>query len=327
MAMPEANGTRLPPVRKTLAALREEALVWVIRLRDADARDWQDFEQWMAADGRARDIYWDLAVTDTEVAEALAFPRPEARIGPHARRASHWRAWRTGGAFALAASILLLIFIWYPGEHYAVETRAGELRVVELGDGSKVLLNGSSKITFDRGELRTAHLEFGEARFSVAHDADTPFRVHAGEAELIDLGTVFSVTRAEDGLHIAVAEGAVRYRAGRVTRDLMAGDTLYIGRDGQPVAGSVDPADVAAWAGGRLVYDGASIASVAADLARATGLTVSVDGAAASRSFSGGFGLGERDSETVQRAARLMGLVAHPSGGGWILKASASDAQ
>ncbi|AJA08514.1 hypothetical protein SKP52_07975 [Sphingopyxis fribergensis] len=309
--------------RKTFETLRDEALGWIIRLREGDATDWQAFEQWMAGDPRAADIYWDLAADDADVADALLQDRPIVPTAAQPARTAK-AMWLGGGVLALAASLLLLLFLPGPTVTYSVETAPGQTRSIPLSDGSEILLNGGSKIQLDRENPRRARLADGEGRFTIAHDETRPFIVEVGEASLTDLGTVFSVTRQGGELRVAVAEGAVRYSRGGISRDLAAGDTLRIGRDGRLVAGEIEPADVAAWADGRLAYGSVDVAAVAADLSRATGLDVSADPAVARRPFSGGFALGKRDAETVRRAASLMGLRIRAKGKGWILEAPAS---
>ncbi|QHL90470.1 hypothetical protein GVO57_06010 [Sphingomonas changnyeongensis] len=76
-----------------------------------------------------------------------------------------------------------------------------------LADGSRVDLNGGTRIALDRGNPRFARLERGEALFTIVHDEARPFEVHAGDAVLRDLGTVFDVVREPDRLRVAVAEG------------------------------------------------------------------------------------------------------------------------
>lgn len=311
---------------KTPAMLREEALGWIIRLREGEEADWREYEAWMAADPRAADIYWSMAAADADIADALSQPRPATPILT-APVQTPKRRWFAGAALAMAASILLLLFVMPAGGGQTIETRPGQTRDMTLDDGSRIILNGGSRIELDRRDPRNVRLAAGEARFTVTHDAKKPFRVHVGDAVLVDLGTVFSATMQDGELRVAVADGAVRYKRGDIARDLAAGDTLWIGRDGRPVIGRIDPADVAPWAEGRLAYTAANAGTVAADLSRATGLAISVDPVIAGRSFSGGFALGNRDLATVRRAASLMGLAVRAHGDGWILEAPASGSK
>lgn len=64
-----------------------------------------------------------------------------------------------------------------------------------LSDGTKVWLNSTSKIRFPfafTGQYREVYIE-GEAYFEVQQDAGKPFMVHAGQADVLVLGTAFNV--------------------------------------------------------------------------------------------------------------------------------------
>lgn len=310
---------RNPPA-KPVERIREEALDWVIRLRGGGAADWEAFAAWMESDTRAPAVYWSLADADAGVAEALSAPRPAVALPPPVRSAPGRRHWLTGGIVALAASILLILVLRPESAGYRVVTAPGETREVALETGSDLLLNGGTEVLLDRRRPREVRLVRGEARFTVAHDASRPFRVQVGDAELVDLGTRFAVTHDRGRLTVAVAEGRVRYSAGNLRRDLSPGDILEVDAKGRAIAGRVDPGDVAAWAEGRLVYNRADAARVAADLSRTTGLEIAVAPGVADKPFSGGLRLGARDAGTVRRAASLMGLTVRRQGTGWILE-------
>jgi hypothetical protein len=72
----------------------------------------------------------------------------------------------------------------------------GKKTQVELADGTKVWLNGGSRIAFPSafvGKVREVYLE-GEAYFEVAHIQVQPFIVRANEVQVKVLGTCFTVT-------------------------------------------------------------------------------------------------------------------------------------
>jgi transmembrane sensor len=103
---------------------------------------------------------------------------------------------------AAAASILLFWFIFRTSEptgikpiNNTVSTKAGDKANITLPDGSKVWLNGDSKITYNddfRNNIREVHL-FGEAFFEVAKDKTKPFIIHTRMINLKVLGTAFNV--------------------------------------------------------------------------------------------------------------------------------------
>ncbi|WP_204309887.1 FecR family protein, partial [Klebsiella michiganensis] len=70
-------------------------------------------------------------------------------------------------------------------------TAAGERREVALTDGSKMILNGDTRVAMI--DARHAELIEGEALFEVRHDAAHPFIVKTGDVTLEDAGTVFNV--------------------------------------------------------------------------------------------------------------------------------------
>lgn len=71
----------------------------------------------------------------------------------------------------------------------------GQIVNYNLADGTKVWLNGGSKLTYPerfRGKLREVTLE-GEAYLEVAHDAKKSFIIHTGAIKTQVLGTSFNV--------------------------------------------------------------------------------------------------------------------------------------
>ncbi len=76
-------------------------------------------------------------------------------------------------------------------------TAHGEQGVRQLPDGSVLHLNTDSEVTvrYSHGE-RLVELERGEALFQVAHDDQRRFRVAAGEAGVLAVGTRFDVYRS-----------------------------------------------------------------------------------------------------------------------------------
>lgn len=302
--------------------LQQDALDWLIRLRHADAADWAAFDAWLGADSAHADAYWRLAAADADIAAALSQPMPAAEVIPFA-------APRTRRNFAapllpIAASVALAVGLWWtlspgvaPRADTVIETRPGELREASLPDGTHVALNGDTRLTIDGADPRKVRLDRGEVRFAVVHRPDAPFIVSAGTAQLHDIGTVFDVVRDGTAVRVAVAEGAVLYREDRISLRLNPGDSLTRPANGPIRTARIAPADVAAWRTRRLVYDQAPLELVAADLARATGVPVTLDAGLAGRRFSGGLRLGAQPDAVIARAAGLMEVRARREGTGW----------
>jgi transmembrane sensor len=125
---------------------------------------------------------------------------------------------------AMAAAILLLVAaatIWSmrDGERFGLpktyRTARAEQRVQQLPDGSVLHLNTDSAITvrYSRGE-RIVDLDRGQAFFEVAHEDPRRFRVQAGPAAVVAVGTQFDVYRKSRSVLVTVAEGTVAVFAG-----------------------------------------------------------------------------------------------------------------
>jgi transmembrane sensor len=79
------------------------------------------------------------------------------------------------------------------------ETRHGEQQTHRLADGSVLHLNTDSAVTVRvSGQQRLVELTSGEVAFEITHDLERPFRVLAGSAEVVDLGTRFDVRLRHD---------------------------------------------------------------------------------------------------------------------------------
>jgi len=167
-------------------------------------------------------------------------------------------------------------------------TGVGQRSIIRLPDSSTVVLGPLSTLRYVHGPSRREMQLIGVARFQVTHDASHPFVVRTGSAETVDLGTEF-VVRAYRGepLEVAVASGSVAVKA---THGNTSAATLRAGQIGTMTADGVitvqsgaDTEARTAWADGRLVFDDASLASVAVELERWFGVRVEVRDSAIAR--------------------------------------------
>lgn len=126
------------------------------------------------------------------------------------RRAARW-PWAALGVAASFGLIALVFAFWRtPVETNAFETEIGENRSVTLGDGSIIALGGDTRIEVAMSEdVRAVELTRGEALFKVAKDSARPFKVRAGDATIIAVGTEFNVERDSDRAVVSVTEGRV----------------------------------------------------------------------------------------------------------------------
>jgi len=90
-------------------------------------------------------------------------------------------------------------------------TSIGEVKNVQLPDGSAVTLNTNSKITVDYNtSYRSINLLHGEAQFDVATEKTRPFTVSAGTKSFTALGTIFNIQKNNElDMELIVNEGEV----------------------------------------------------------------------------------------------------------------------
>ena len=123
-------------------------------------------------------------------------------------------------AIASAAIVIAMIMVWSPGEKQqpltssTVSTTTGEQKTLELPDGSKVILNSNSTLSYDNRfgvEKRNVRLQ-GKAFFHVVKDAAKPFCVQTNNFKTLVLGTSFYVDgdSASNRYSVKLLEGRVR---------------------------------------------------------------------------------------------------------------------
>ncbi len=232
-------------------AIDNEAIDWLIRQRDEQFRDWPAFEAWLSASPDHLAAYAGMAGADRELDDLLpllAWPAiSEAVPGEIRPTRRYW----LGGAIAASLAVAVGTWSFWPARDvYAVRTAAGERRTVQLA-GSRIELNGATKLTLDRRDPRFASLDRGQAVFIVTHDKAHPFRVESADATLLDAGTTFEVTRDDDGLDVAVSEGLVIFNPDSQAIRVPAGQRLVDAKGSATIAvAAIKPSDVGAWRDG-----------------------------------------------------------------------------
>ena len=305
-------------------AVLDAAIAWRARLAApaASDADWAAFTGWLEANPAHGDAYDRVALAELDYADALAAAPAIAAPASNDNEAVPW--FRRHGFMAIAASAVLALvampFLTGGRDLETFQTRPGETRTIALNDGSRIELNGGTKIALDRKDERFARLESGEAAFTIRHDAANPFLLLAGTSELVDVGTLFNVRSDAAGFEVAVAEGAVRYNPDDEAVLIAAGNQLVVtANDARPVVSATEPGSVGSWRIGRLSYRNASISRIALDLSRAFGALVSVDPKISGRRFSGTIQIDREQGITMRKVENLLGVRATPNRDGWRL--------
>ena len=296
--------------------IEDEALAWVVRVRDRTFDEWDAFETWLAAAPAHAEAYHRLANEDRDLDEILAPPAPPAMAPVHrSHRKWAWPAAGTAAAALLVGTIAMRLPVLGP-QLYEVATQAGERRALTLKGGTSIHLNGASTLLLDHRNPRFAELKRGEALFTVRHDAARPFAVKVGNDRLVDVGTQFDVVRTANEMRVAVAEGAIVFDPDGQKLALNQGDMLRVSAN-VALRSKVAPDQVGAWRDGRFVYAGEPLSRVAEDLSRYAGARVEVSPDLAAQPFRGVISIA--DPSKLDELGPLFRARVQRTRGGWLI--------
>jgi transmembrane sensor len=292
------------------SAIADQAGEWFVASDEAplDERDSADLVTWFKASPvhveeflGVSAIVRDLKQARTDPEYSLEAVLARARAGedtpvqplwPHvigADRVTPTRRWFSAGVALAASAVLSLgLFSWWnlrPTSHVPVpggtaalhfETRHGEQLSRRLADNSVLHLDTDSAVTIQYGaHERLVTLTSGQAVFEVAHERDRVFRVVAGSAEVVDLGTKFDVRLEDDATVVTVVEGRVGVgtssNSGRPRGlvQLNANQRVRVAVGVWPATPvAIDAQRTTAWLRGEIVFDHEPLERVAAEFNR-----------------------------------------------------------
>ena len=229
----------------------QEATEWFARMRGPDADQYQEaFEAWRAVPGHA-EIYenrrraWDTVkfITNTPTGSQ----RDLARAKPWTSRLPIWSiAAAVGFTFLAGAAVVVSVKQSATVSAEAPRTEIAALdeapRRIILPDGSAVILDRGAKmeVAFNHSERRI-RLVAGRGRFTVAHDAEHPFTVDAGDASVVAHGTMFDVELGSGRVGVALLQGSVEVRSHSGGRNGNPRVDLTAGQGVELVKGDISP--------------------------------------------------------------------------------------
>ncbi len=324
-APPKPWGLEVSPPTGESVRLDEEAVGWLVRVQSdaATADDWVALTAWLEASeahaeafARAEALSVEISDNSVEIAKAIAPARGEVLAFKRPNR--HVPVWTRWAVLAAAAAVVAVVASpavlgAYQGSPTTYRTAIGETREVDLGDGSRIRLDGASTMTVRLGwRARRVDLAQAQASFDVAKDPRRPFVVDVGDQQVRVVGTEFNILHADRQVVVSVRRGIVEVRQTDLGPDpvarLMSGDELRHA-EGTQVSQQqrVNPDRAFAWASGRLVCDDEPLGQVVAELNRRYALPIRVTPAAAAKRFSGVLELGDQ-GVLVRRLADYLSL-------------------
>ncbi len=209
---------------------------------------------------------------------------------------------------AIAAGIVLLIgilFLFTPLQQkketsissgklanvQEFQTGYGQKSILRLSDGSRIVLNAHSKLSFSSSAQHAGEVDVwlkGEAYFSISHltgNSKRIFRVHTKDGTIIDLGTQFSVNTNSEETKVALVEGKVSIRVKKGNSS--SKDDPYVMQPGQLAlfqqgdnhieVRRVDPEVYTSWTTDKLIYDHTPLSQVVQRIENTYGVQVVVN--------------------------------------------------
>ncbi|MGS2722650.1 FecR family protein [Porticoccus sp. GXU_MW_L64] len=310
----------------------EQAYFWAAKLDGepsesllAEFREWlledkahqKEFKRvaamWDGLDGYLTDL---LAQTERRSLQSERHSPLAASQQP--RHRSPFRFALAACAFAAISIVAVLIakpllFGDYQQTH---STLVGEIKKVDLPDGSDLQLNTNTKAQIDyQSDARLVHLVSGEAHFNVAHQPDKPFIVYAGDVAVKAIGTAFSVYIKDDNsVEVIVSEGTIELAAIEATasqkrsqlNQLTPQKTLGRFSKGQRtlLADSIQSVEKKSeqeltkelsWRSGMLIFDNQPLGEVVDEVSRYTNTDIVVEESIRDMAIGGYFPAGKTD--------------------------------
>jgi transmembrane sensor len=292
---------------------REAALGWLVRTNDPDFDAWDEFTIWLEADSANADAYHALADSESEMRPFVKAPVLDEPV----RRPERRRLALVAGIAALAVGTTAIVAPRIMPVDYS--TGPGEVRTVSLGGQDQLVMNGDTRLELAGLDHRTIRLEQGQVLLRLRDPGQDKIELRSGDLKLVDIGTIFEVSRDGRSTRLVVSEGAVMADPDGARLKVETGQRLDT-EDGAKVL-ETRPADIAsvgAFERGQLGYVDEKLENVIADLRRSTGIDFSASAAIRARRFSGTLSVAEikRDPRSLEP---LLGVAMERSDQGWKL--------
>lgn len=182
--------------------------------------------------------------------------------------------WKRG--MGIAASMFLVLSIGWLGLKQlnksevvalkTIQTQKGEMKELQLTDGTRVFLNGESKLEFPEKFADTAREVklSGEAYFEVSKDPQRKFRIRTEASEVKVLGTQFNLKAYPgENQELRVSEGKVSFNTStskNVPQILVARDCAILETSSGVIERRTEKIDVGDhWRDGGLTVDDLSL--------------------------------------------------------------------
>ena len=220
---------------------------------------------------------------ETELHRLWLQSAPMPETAPHRRRYIV-SAVAASAAVVLCLAVGLLFFAKHNAQGVlCVQTAADEMCTLSLPDGSRVVLNGNSTLSYSSNDFtsssRALQLD-GEAYFDVQTNPKVPFVISTPTVSVQVLGTAFNLcsrTNAASDM-LFLERGKVSFRVSDTGADYIVTPKQKITHNrttGEVSLRHSDMPDCAPWRKGLMAFDATSLWDVMAELADRYGVHIS----------------------------------------------------
>jgi ferric-dicitrate binding protein FerR (iron transport regulator) len=270
---------------------------FVLLVFKTDTKNSAAWDAWLSdnpakikAANEARDILKSIQIKDTPVSEQqLADAEERLRVSlqsdnAHAKviKIRRRALWYAAAAVIIISLAFSLGIIFNAPEKAKLATNYGQVQKNKLPDGTEVILNAHSTITYGKkwkeGTDREVWIK-GEAFFHVkktpTHDK---FIVHTDAFDIEVTGTSFNVINNNGKSSVILKEGSVKiHRTGEAEIVMKPGDFVEFSND-QIQKKTVTKQDYIAWTDNKLVFDNTPLTDVAKTIKEHYGVEVNLEG-------------------------------------------------
>ncbi len=267
---------------------------WVLQSDPADVQHWQE---WLEQNPEKIPLAEEAAL----LVKGISFRKKQL---PHTAIAQSWITVQTiiqekskkkyrfdtvTLRWAASLSLLLIgaVILWlsFYQKNLSYTTQFGEIKEIGLPDGSNVILNANSTLTFNPATLestvRKVHLE-GEAYFHVVRKnlkAPVKFIVLTENGEIEVLGTQFNVNSRHGKTSVVLNSGKVKFNAEENQNTMLEpGDMVEYSKDSKALTmQKVDPETHSSWRNHKLKFDDTSLLELTRILEDNYGLKVVIE--------------------------------------------------
>ena len=274
---------------------RKQIIDYIFNNPNVPAKIRRAFEEWMLTRENEAEIdeilleMWNRHTADATIKETrLGLQRLHAAIKPGRVRMLGRRILRYAG---MAAAVLLIFAGGYyfaartvrPAEEITLLTAKGNVGEFTLPDGSRVWLNGESRLKYNAefsGRTRDVALT-GEAFFEVRKDTLRPFRVSMNDLQVEVLGTSFDVMNYAFGSseEVVLKSGSVKISGEHLRRPvtLRPDERFSLDRlSKRACVEKVDARNYSQWFSPRLIFDNTPLKDIIINLERRYNIEISL---------------------------------------------------